>query len=93
MAAALSEMSGAVRVGQLAVAAVALSPKRDPDDPLAKALDYLAVPTGSQRVMLLLVQVKGRTLGRHVSHQGSRRSILRHACHRHSSIPRIWPLG
>ena len=57
MDAALSEMSGAVRVGQLAVAAVALSPKRDPDDPLAKALDYLAVPTGSQRVMLL-VQVK-----------------------------------
>ena len=39
--------------GQLAVAAVALSPKRDPDDPLAKALGYLAVPTGSQRVMLL----------------------------------------
>jgi len=44
-------MSGAVRVGQLAVAAVALSPKRDPEDLLAKALDYLAVPTGSQRVM------------------------------------------
>ena len=40
MGTALSEMSAAVRVGQLAVAAVALCP--DPG-PLTEALDYLAV--------------------------------------------------
>ena len=40
MGTALSDMSAAVRVGQLAVAAVALCP--DPG-PLGEALDYLAV--------------------------------------------------